>query len=50
VEVSHQGADVAGRVGLAAPLLRLLQAVDVRLLLLAPQLVVALVEGVNLAC
>ena len=49
VEVSHQGADVAGGVGLAVPRLGVLQAVDVRLLLLRPQLVVALVEGVNLA-
>ena len=49
VEVSHQGADVAGGVGLAAPGLGLLQGVDVRLLLLRPQLVVALVEGVDLA-
>mmetsp|Transcript_4906 Transcript_4906/g.13697 ORF Transcript_4906/g.13697 Transcript_4906/m.13697 type:complete len:401 (+) Transcript_4906:60-1262(+) len=49
VEVAHKGADVAGRVGLASPQVRVLQAVHVLLQAGVPQVVVALVEGVNLA-
>mmetsp|Transcript_2190 Transcript_2190/g.5570 ORF Transcript_2190/g.5570 Transcript_2190/m.5570 type:complete len:288 (-) Transcript_2190:489-1352(-) len=49
VEVAHQRADVARAVGLAAPLLGVLQAVHVRAHVGVPQPVVALVERVDLA-
>mmetsp|Transcript_4980 Transcript_4980/g.10733 ORF Transcript_4980/g.10733 Transcript_4980/m.10733 type:complete len:262 (+) Transcript_4980:506-1291(+) len=49
VEVTDQGANVAGAVGLAVPLGGVLQAGHVVLHALVPQVGVALVEGVDLA-
>lgn len=49
VTLAHQAADVAGAVGLAAPLGWVLQAVSVSLDALVPHGVVALVHGVDLA-
>mmetsp|Transcript_2350 Transcript_2350/g.5547 ORF Transcript_2350/g.5547 Transcript_2350/m.5547 type:complete len:275 (+) Transcript_2350:289-1113(+) len=49
VEVADEGADVAGRVGLPAPQLGVLERVHVPLQALVPELVVALVEGVDLS-